>query len=48
MREALKDISRYIATPAVAKHRISVWVKLEVLYNQGTLVYTEDDDYFFG
>jgi hypothetical protein len=48
MREALADISRFIATPAVAKHRVFVWVAPEVLCNQGTLVFARDDDYFFG
>jgi len=48
MREALKDKVQYIATPGVAKHRIFVWVKSEVLCNQGTLVFARDDDYFFG
>ena len=48
MREALKRRSRFIATPGVAKHRIFVWMSLEVLCNQGTLVFARDDDYFFG
>jgi hypothetical protein len=48
MRLALNGLSRYIATPAVAKHRIFVWVKPEVLCNQGTLVFAREDDYTFG
>lgn len=48
MREALNGKIRYIATPATAKHRIFVWVRPEVLCNQGTLVFARDDDYFFG
>ncbi len=48
MREALKGKSRFIATPGVAKHRIFVWMRQEVLCNQGTLVFAFDDDYFFG
>lgn len=48
MREALEGKSRYAATPAVAKHRLFVWVQPEVLCNQGTLVFARDDDYFFG
>ncbi len=48
MRTALSSVTRYIATPAVSKHRIFVWVKLEVLCNQGTLVFARDDDYFLG
>jgi type II restriction/modification system DNA methylase subunit YeeA len=48
MRQALKGLTRYIATPATSKHRIFVWVKPEVLCNQGTLVFARSDDYFFG
>ena len=48
MRKAIKGLKRYIATPATSKHRIFVWVKPEVLCNQGTLVFARDDDYFFG
>ena len=40
--------ARFIATPAVAKHRIFVWINPEVLCNQGTLVFVRDDDYTFG
>lgn len=48
MREALRGKARFIATPAVSKHRIFVWMKPEVLCNQGTLVFAREDDYFFG
>jgi type II restriction/modification system DNA methylase subunit YeeA len=48
MRRALKPLKRYIATPAVSKHRIIVWVPSSVLCNQGVLIFARDDDYFFG
>jgi type II restriction/modification system DNA methylase subunit YeeA len=48
MRVALQGKRRFIATPAVAKHRIFVWMPPEVLCNQGTLVFAREDDYFFG
>jgi len=48
MREALRGKSHYIATPAVAKHRVFVWMNPEVLCNQGALVFARDDDYSFG
>jgi type II restriction/modification system DNA methylase subunit YeeA len=48
LREALKGKTRFITTPAVAKHRVFVWMSSEVLCNQGTLVFARDDDYFFG
>ena len=48
MRNALSGLKRFIATPAVAKHRIFVWIQPQVLCNQGTLVFSRSDDYFFG
>ncbi|MGA2110606.1 MAG: DNA methyltransferase [Anaerolineales bacterium] len=48
MRGALTGKSRFLATPGVSKHRLFVWVKPEVLCNQGTLVFAREDDYFFG
>ncbi len=48
MRSALKGHSRFVATPAVSKHRIFVWVDPISLCNQGTLVFARDDDFFFG
>ena len=48
MRKALTGLRRYIATPALSKHRVMVWISSEVLCNQGTLVFARDDDYFFG
>ena len=48
MREALKDVRHYIATPRVSKHRVFVWLSSEVLANDGTIVFAREDDYFFG
>jgi hypothetical protein len=48
MRAVLQGKTRFIATPALSKHRIFVWCSPEVLANQGCLVYARDDDYFFG
>ncbi len=48
MRAALKDVPRFIATPGVSKHRVFVWMKPEILCNQGTLVFARSTDYFFG
>ncbi|HRT05992.1 MAG TPA: N-6 DNA methylase [Kiritimatiellia bacterium] len=48
MREALKDLPRFIATPGVSKHRVFVWMSPEILCNQGTLVFARSDDCFFG
>jgi type II restriction/modification system DNA methylase subunit YeeA len=48
LRAVLNSISRYIVTPRVAKHRIFVWVKSEVLPDSATIAIARDDDYFFG
>jgi len=48
MRAALALSARFIATPAVAKHRLFAWMHPSVLCNQGTLVIARDDDYAFG
>ncbi len=48
MRNALKDLPRFIATPRISKHRIFAWVKCDVLANDGTIVFARSDEYFFG
>jgi type II restriction/modification system DNA methylase subunit YeeA len=48
MRNALHGLKRFIATPAVAKHRLFVFVEPIVLCNQGCLVFAREDNYFFG
>jgi hypothetical protein len=48
MRTALEGLSRYIVTPRVAKHRIFVWAKPEVMCNDAVIVFARADDYFFG
>jgi type II restriction/modification system DNA methylase subunit YeeA len=47
-RAALATQLRYIATPAVARHRIFVWLPCEVLADHALVVFARDDDYFFG
>ena len=48
LRRALKSVSRYIATSAVAKHRLFAWFDVSVLPNHRLMVFARDDDYFFG
>jgi hypothetical protein len=48
MRNALIGLPRYIATPAVAKHRTFVWLDKTVLPDQQLLVFTRSDDTTFG
>ena len=48
MREAIEPLKRYIATPAVSKHRLFVWLKHPTLPDHALFVFARDDDYFFG
>jgi len=48
LRKAVHLLSRYIATVAVAKHRIFVWLNKEVVPDSALYVFARDDDYFFG
>jgi hypothetical protein len=48
MRTALAGLSRYIATPNVTKHRLFVWLPIEVLPDHQLIVFARDDDYTFG
>ncbi len=48
MRSALHDLSRYIATPNLTKHRLFVWLSLEVLPDHQLIAIARDDDYTFG
>ena len=48
MWQALADVSRYIATPTVAKHRLFVWLDARVCPDHQLIVITRDDDTTFG
>jgi type II restriction/modification system DNA methylase subunit YeeA len=48
MRQAIKPLSRYIATARVAKHRLFVYVASETIPDGQVVVIARDDDYFFG
>ncbi len=48
LREALKGLKRFIATPRVSKHRVFIWFSQETLSNDGTTVFAREDDYFIG
>ncbi len=48
MRTALADLPRYIATPAVSKHRTFVWLPKEILPDHAVFAIARSDDYFFG
>jgi len=48
LRAALSGKSRYIATVAVAKHRLFVWLPTSVLPDHALFVFAREDDYFLG
>jgi hypothetical protein len=48
MRAALLGLSRYIATPPLAKHRLFAWLEASVLPDHQLVVFARDDDYTFG
>lgn len=48
LRKALAPLSRYIATPRVAKHRLFVWLDVAVLPDSRLYVIASDSDVTFG
>ena len=48
MWQALEGRQRYIATPAVSKHRVFVWYDTRVCPDHKLVVITRDDDTTFG
>ena len=48
MWAALEDLSRYIATPRVAKYRLFVWLDTRVCPDSATIAIARDDDTTFG
>ena len=48
MWEALGGMSRYIATPHVAKHRLFVWCDVRICPDKQLIVVARDDDTAFG
>lgn len=48
MRKAITSLPRYIATPALSKHRLFVWFTPDILPTHAVIVFGRSDDYFFG
>ena len=48
VRTALKPLTRYIATPHVAKHRVFIWLSISVLPDKMLIVIARSDDTTFG
>jgi len=48
MRRAIGKLERYIVTPHTSKHRIFVWLDNQTIPDHALVVFSRDDDYFFG
>jgi hypothetical protein len=48
MRRAVAELSRFIATPRVAKHRVFVFLDATTLPDSRVAAIAREDDYFFG
>ena len=48
MRQALAGLSRFIATPAVAKHRLFAWYDARICPDHALIAFARDDDTTFG
>ncbi len=48
MRQALQGLSRYLATPRVAKHRLFVWLDISVLPDCQIYAFAREDEYLLG
>jgi hypothetical protein len=48
LRKALNGLTRCIVTPEVAKHRMFIWIDVDVVPDHKLHVIARDDDYFFG
>ncbi|MCC7312517.1 MAG: class I SAM-dependent DNA methyltransferase [Sulfuritalea sp.] len=48
MRKAIEPLQRYIATPALAKHRLFVWLPAVVISDHALMVIARADDVTFG
>lgn len=48
VRNAVKELSRYVATVNVSKHRLFVWLDGRTLPSNSVVIFAADDDYTFG
>jgi type II restriction/modification system DNA methylase subunit YeeA len=48
LRHALRNLTRCIVTPEVAKHRIFAWMDTDIIPDKKLHVIVRDDDYFMG
>lgn len=47
-RRMLRNLKRYIATPAVSKYRVYLWLDNKVLIDHAMIAFGRQDDYFLG
>lgn len=48
LRKSIRPFEKYIATARLAKHRLFVWLDVEIIPDSQLIVFARDDDYFFG
>lgn len=48
LRNSISSFKQYIATARLAKHRLFVWLDVEIIPDSQLIVITREDDYFFG
>lgn len=48
MRQAIRNLSRFIATPVVSKYRIFVWLFHPTIPDAKVTIFAREDDYFIG
>ena len=48
MRQALKNLNRYILTPRISKHRLFAWIKADIVPDSAVIAFAREDDYTFG
>ncbi len=48
MRRSIGPFDRYIVTPALAKHRVFVWLDKSIIPDHALIVIAREDDYFLG
>jgi type II restriction/modification system DNA methylase subunit YeeA len=48
MRDAIRDLKRYIVTPAVSRHRLFAWLDNTTIPDHRLQVIAREDDYFMG
>ena len=48
LRNALRGLKRYVATPTTSKHRLFIWLDVDVFSDNSVIAIARADDYTFG